>query len=71
MKDTTVEDVNLPDPFPPLTKADRCDRCGAQAYFRYLFEAGDLLFCKHHQKKHKASLDSIPPVSQFSAQERA
>lgn len=71
MKDTTVEDVNLPDPFPPLTKADRCDRCGAQAYFRYLFEAGDLLFCKHHQKKHKSSLDSIPPVSQFSAQERA
>lgn len=71
MNETTVEDVNIPDPFPPLTKADRCDRCGAQAYFRYAFEAGDLLFCKHHQKKHKSSLDSIPVVSLFSAQEKA
>jgi len=66
---TTVEEVNIPDPFPALTRADRCDRCGAQAYFRYLFEAGELLFCQHHQKTYKPSLDSIPLVSQFSAQE--
>lgn len=69
MNETTVEDVNIPDPFPPLTKADRCDRCGAQAYYRYAFEAGDLLFCKHHQKQHKSSLASIPVVSSYSAQE--
>ena len=66
MNETAIEDVNIPDPFPPLTKADRCDRCGSQAYFRYLFEAGELLFCRHHQKKHKSSLDGILPVSQYS-----
>lgn len=71
MKETTVENVELPDPFPPLTNSDRCDRCGAQAYYRYAFEAGELLFCRHHQKKHKSSLDSIPVVSLFSAQESA
>jgi hypothetical protein len=71
MNETVIEDVNIPDPFPPLSRADRCDRCGAQAYFRYQFEAGDLLFCQHHQKKHKSSLGSIPLVSQFSAQEIA
>jgi hypothetical protein len=70
MNETKIEDVSIPDPFPPLTTADRCDRCGAQAYFRYAFEAGDLLFCKHHQKKHKSLLDSTPVVSLFSAQDR-
>lgn len=69
MNETVVDDINLPDPFPPLTHADRCDRCGAQAYYRYVFEAGELLFCQHHQKKHKSSLGSILLVSQFSAQE--
>src|SRR5215470_7120291 len=30
----------------PLTSADRCDRCGAQAYLRVeLRSGGDLLFC--------------------------
>lgn len=71
MNETVIEDVNIPDPFPPLNRADRCDRCGAQAYYRYQFEAGDLLFCQHHQTKHKLSLGSIPLVSQFSAQESA
>lgn len=61
----TVVDIPLSDPFPPLTRADRCDRCGAQAYFRYLFKAGELLFCRHHQTK-LTLLDSIPPVSLFS-----
>lgn len=70
MNDTAIEDVNIPDPFPPLTSADRCDRCGAQAYFRYLFKAGDLLFCQHHQKESKSSLDSMPVVSLFSNQDR-
>lgn len=68
MNDIKVEDVEIPDPFPPLTQQDRCDRCGAQAYFRYVFEAGDLLFCKHHQTQHKSSLGSMPVVSLYSAQ---
>lgn len=69
MNAKAVEDVDLPDPYPELTRSDRCDRCGAQAYFRYLFKTGDLLFCRHHQKTYKASLDSMPVVSLFSAQE--
>jgi hypothetical protein len=70
MNDIAVEEVSIPDPFPPLTQADRCDKCGAQACFRYLFEAGDLLFCQHHQRKYKSSLDLTPVVSQSSAQEK-
>lgn len=31
-----------------LTAADRCDRCGAQAYVRTLLDALDLLWCVHH-----------------------
>lgn len=31
-----------------LTPQDRCDRCGAQAYVRVRFMAGELLFCSHH-----------------------
>jgi hypothetical protein len=69
MNETTIESVGIPDPYPPLTHLDRCDRCGAQAYYQYLFETGDLLFCQHHQKTHHTLLDSIPPVSQFSARE--
>lgn len=69
MNDIKVENVSVPDPFPPLTKADRCDRCGAQAYYRYLFGSGDLLFCQHHQKKYNTSLGSTPPVSLLSERE--
>ena len=32
----------------PLTVADRCDCCGAQAFFRALFASGELTFCGHH-----------------------
>ena len=66
MNDTAVEDVNLPDPSIELTRADRCDRCGAQAYYRYLFESGDLLFCQHHQHDHNKALEVYPAFSQFS-----
>ena len=33
-----------------LTAADRCDRCGAQAYVRAVLAStgGVLLFCAHH-----------------------
>ncbi|WP_119727850.1 MULTISPECIES: DUF7455 domain-containing protein [Thermomonospora] len=44
-------------PTKPLTAADRCDRCGAQAYVRaVLVGGGDLLFCAHHGRKYSASL---------------
>ena len=34
-----------------LTAADRCDRCGAQAYLRVeLQSGGELLFCAHHAR---------------------
>lgn len=44
-----------------LTAADRCDRCGAQAYLRVeLAAAGlELLFCAHHAGKHREELDKM------------
>ena len=41
---------------PPLAAADRCDRCGAQAYIRVTLASGDLLFCAHHGAKFKEKL---------------
>lgn len=41
----------------PLTAADRCDRCGAQAYVRVsLLVGGELLFCHHHFNEHADKL---------------
>jgi hypothetical protein len=43
-----------------LTAADRCDRCGAQAYVRAeLPGGGELLFCAHHGRKHADELAKI------------
>lgn len=44
-----------------LTAAERCDRCGAQAYVRVVLEAsgGELLFCAHHARKHEPQLRSL------------
>lgn len=41
-----------------LTRQDRCDRCGAQAYARATLpdEGGELLFCGHHFRAHEAAL---------------
>lgn len=40
-----------------LTAADRCDRCGAQAYLRVrLATGGELLFCAHHGREHEDKL---------------
>ncbi|MBP6997484.1 MAG: hypothetical protein KBB39_15225 [Phycicoccus sp.] len=42
---------------PTLTAADRCDRCGAQAYVRVRLHAGgELLFCAHHGRQHLPAL---------------
>jgi hypothetical protein len=43
-----------------LTAADRCDRCGAQAYLRVeLRGGGELLFCAHHAREHADRLREI------------
>jgi hypothetical protein len=43
-----------------LSAADRCDRCGAQAYVRVtLTSGGELLFCAHHGREHGEKLKSI------------
>ena len=43
-----------------LTTADRCDRCGAQAYVRItLRNGGELLFCAHHARAHETSLHLV------------
>ncbi|NLG20892.1 MAG: hypothetical protein GX555_05590 [Actinomycetales bacterium] len=45
---------------PDLTAADRCDRCGAQAYIRATLGEGlELLFCAHHGRKHIEKLRDL------------
>lgn len=47
-------------PSSPLTAADRCDRCGAQAYLRVeLQSGGELLFCAHHAREHGDKLKAV------------
>ncbi len=49
--------VNTLTTSPPMTAADRCDRCGARAYIRVLLPAGgELLFCAHHGRAHETAL---------------
>ena len=43
-----------------LSAADRCDRCGAQAYLRVeLQTGGELLFCAHHAREHGDKLRQV------------
>ncbi|MGH3496975.1 MAG: DUF7455 domain-containing protein [Nocardioidaceae bacterium] len=43
-----------------LTAADRCDRCGAQAYLRVeLVNGGELMFCAHHAREHGDKLRTL------------
>lgn len=43
-----------------LTAADRCDRCGAQAYMRVRLESGgELMFCAHHARAHSDKLKQV------------
>ena len=47
-------------PSSTLSAADRCDRCGAQAYVRVtLTSGGELLFCAHHSREHAEKLRNI------------
>lgn len=43
-----------------LAAADRCDRCGAQAYVRAMMESGfDLLLCAHHFRENETRLREV------------
>ncbi len=43
-----------------LTAADRCDRCGAQAYILVnLSNGGELMFCRHHGREHHEKLAAM------------
>ena len=43
-----------------LTAADRCDRCGAQAYVRATMLSGsELLFCAHHWHDNESALREV------------
>ena len=42
---------------PDLTRADRCDRCGSQAYVRATMTThAELLVCGHHANEHRPAL---------------
>jgi ribosomal protein L37E len=43
-----------------LTAADRCDRCGAQAYVRATMGSGfDLMLCAHHFHENETRLREV------------
>ena len=47
----------------PLTRLDRCDRCGAAAKTRASLPAGgELLFCGHHTRTHADRLRELGAV---------
>jgi len=53
----TLHDATETHPSLILRQADRCDRCGAQAFFIAKKNNGlDLLFCGHHGHKFSGSL---------------
>jgi hypothetical protein len=46
-----------------LSAADRCDRCGAQAYLRVELQSGlELHFCAHHAREHGDKLREVATV---------
>ena len=42
-----------------LSHADRCDRCGAQAFYRAVLANGELLFCAHHGREYGERLREV------------
>jgi hypothetical protein len=45
---------------PPVTPAERCDRCGARAAVRAILPGGaDLVFCAHHGREHAERLKAV------------
>lgn len=73
MLDTlTRETTDSESPERELVIADRCDRCGAQAYMQAIKDGFDLLFCGHHGRRftpalvarHFVVLDSTHKINQ-------
>lgn len=54
---------------PELTRADRCDRCGAAARVRAKLPSGAELFCQHHANEHEAKLTEMSAVLEVSGSE--
>jgi len=55
-----METMNTTAEAPPLSPADRCDRCGARALVRAVMPGGgDLYFCAHHGREHAARLRQV------------
>jgi hypothetical protein len=54
---TTVLEKVVDSPERELRVADRCDRCGAQAFMQAVKGSLDLLFCGHHGKKFRPALE--------------
>ncbi len=53
----------------PLTAADRCDRCGAQALVRATMVSGaELLFCAHHGREYEAGLRALDADLRWEAE---
>lgn len=45
---------------PTMTAADRCDRCGAQAFIKAVMSEGlELRFCGHHGRQHLEKLQQV------------
>lgn len=43
-----------------MTAADRCDRCGAQAFIKAVMSGGlELRFCGHHGRQHLDKLREV------------
>lgn len=38
------------------TKLERCDSCGAQAFYRVEFSTGFLFLCYHHYNRHETKM---------------
>ncbi|WP_051772937.1 DUF7455 domain-containing protein [Saccharothrix sp. NRRL B-16314] len=38
---------------------DRCDRCGARARVPVVPQDGELTFCDHHERRHRAVLGRV------------
>lgn len=67
MYEGTGEAMNATLTSPELTRADRCDRCGAAARVRAKLPSGaELLFCQHHANKHEAKLTELSAVLEVS-----
>jgi len=63
----SVTTADRPTTTAQLTRLDRCDRCGAQAFVKATLASGDgmeLFFCGHHFREHEAKLVASGAVVQ-------